>query len=113
MTRFDTESLLTNIPLEEYNIDICVNKLFKSESYIKTLTKTSFRNLLELGPLESFFLFNGIYKQKDGVAMSSVLGPTLASVFLCNFKNQWLFNYSSTYLTTHFHYISMISVIFT
>ena len=33
---------------------------------------------------ESFFIFDkNFYKQLDGVAMGSPLGPTLANAFLC------------------------------
>ena len=39
---------------------------------------------------ESFFIFNGkFYEQCDGVAMSSLLGSTLANVFMCHFENIW------------------------
>ena len=42
---------------------------------------------------ESFFIFDGkFYKQCDGVAMGSPLGPTLANVFMCHFENIWLEN---------------------
>ena len=45
---------------------------------------------------ESFFIFNGkFYKQCDGVAMCSPLGPTLANVFMCHFEKIWLENCSS------------------
>ena len=42
---------------------------------------------------ESFFKFDGkFYEQCDGVAMGSLLGPTLANVFMCHFENIWLEN---------------------
>ena len=44
-----------------------------------------------MSTLDSFFIFDGkYYKQKDGVAMVSPLGPTLAKGFLCYFKEQWM-----------------------
>ena len=44
-----------------------------------------------MATLDSFFIFDGkYYKQKDGVAMGSLLGPTLANVFLCNLEEQWM-----------------------
>ena len=90
MTSFDIESLFTNIPLEE-TINICVDKLFENNTKVNNLTKESFRSLLELATLDSFFIFDGkYYKQKDGVAMGSPLGPTLANVFLCHFEEQWM-----------------------
>ena len=85
MTSFDIESLFTNIPLEE-TMNICVDKLF-----VSNLTKESFRSLLELATLDSFFIFDGkYYRQKNGVAMGSPLGPTLANVFLCHFEEPWI-----------------------
>ena len=36
-------------------------------------------------------MFNNIfYKQIDGVAMGSPLGPALAIIFMCSFDNKWL-----------------------
>ena len=37
------------------------------------------------------FYFNGsYYRQKDGVAMGSPLGPALANAFLCHHEKHWL-----------------------
>ena len=45
---------------------------------------------------ESFFIFDQkYYKQCDGVAMGSPMGPTLANVFICHFENIWLENCST------------------
>ena len=94
---FDIESLFTNIPLEE-TINICVDKLFENSTKVNNLSKESFRSLLELATLHSFFIFDGkYYKQKDGVAMGSPLGPTLANVFACHFKEQWMSDYPIDY----------------
>ena len=47
--------------------------------------------LLELATLDNHFLFNNeIYKQIDGVAMGSPLGPTLANVFMSHMEKRWL-----------------------
>ena len=90
MNSFRIEPVFTNIPLEE-TINICVYKLFENYTKVNNLTKASSRSLLELVTLDSFFIFDGkYYKQKDGVAMGSPLGPTLANVFLCHFEEQWI-----------------------
>ena len=90
MTSFDIESLFTNIPLEE-TIDIYVDELFENYLKVNNLTKESFRSLLDSATLDSFFICDGkYYKQKDGVAMGSPLGPTLSNVFLCHFEEQWM-----------------------
>ena len=58
---------------------------------VKGLTKTEFKNLLQIATKESFFLFNQqYYKQTDGVAMGSPLGPVLANIFLCHYEQIWL-----------------------
>ena len=88
MTSFDIESLFASIPIEE---TINIDKLFKNYTKVNNLTKESFRSSLESATLDSFFICDGkYYKQKDGVAMGSPLGPTLANVFLCHFEEQWI-----------------------
>ena len=93
MASFDVESLFSNIPLNE-TIDICVNTLYpKRNMKIKGLTKNEFKNLLELATKESLILFdNKYYRQTDGVAMGSPLGPSLANIFLCHHEKYWLEN---------------------
>ena len=47
---------------------------------------------------ESLILFNQqFYKQHDGVAIGSPLGPTLANVFLCYHEKNWLLNCPSEF----------------
>ena len=51
---------------------------------IDGITKDYFHELLSICISESLVLFDGeFYKQVDGVAMGSPLGPTLANIFLC------------------------------
>ena len=41
--------------------------------------------------IESFILFdNEYYRQHDGLAMSSPVGPTFANIFLCVHEILWL-----------------------
>ena len=56
MTSFDIEPLFTNIPLEE-TINICVDKPFHNKTKINNLSKETFKSLLELATLDSFFHF--------------------------------------------------------
>ena len=59
----------------------------------RLVPKDVFRNLLTVATKESFSMFNNkFYKQIDGVAMGSPLGPALANIFMCNFENKWLKN---------------------
>ena len=84
------DSLFTNIPLEE-TINICTNLLYNNEDVIEGINKSEFKNLLSLATQESYFIFNDVlYKQKDGVAMGSPLGPTMANVFLSFYEVKWL-----------------------
>ena len=44
-----------------------------------------------LATKESYFIFNKLlYKQIDGVAMGSPLGPTFANASLCFYEKKWL-----------------------
>ena len=97
MAIFDTESLFTNIPLQE-TIDLCVENLFQDRTHVDNLSKASFRELLITTMSESLILFDWqFYKQHDGVAMGSPLGPTLANVFLCYHEKIWLQNCPSEF----------------
>ena len=90
MGSFDVDSLFTNIPLEEA-INICDNLLYNNEDVIQSINKSEFKNLMSLATQESHFIFNDVlYKQKDGVAMGSPLGPTMANVFLSFYEIKWL-----------------------
>ena len=55
------------------------------------MLKRHFKQLLTLTLESSCFVFNNVYyKQIDGVAMGSPLGPTFANLFLVYFENMWL-----------------------
>ena len=90
MVSFDIKSLFTNIPVTE-TIGLCVENLYRNQAHIDSLSKSSFRRLLEMTMYESFFIFDQkYYKQCDGVAMGSPLGPTLANLFMFHFEKIWL-----------------------
>ena len=90
MDSLDVDSLFTNIHLEE-TIEICTNQLFKGSETVEGLNKTEFKELLSLATKDSHFIFDGaLYKQIDGVAMGSPLGPTFANNFLVSHKENWL-----------------------
>ena len=93
MTSLDIESLFTNIPLNEV-IDICIDDLFCHTNTIQNLDRNDMRELLTLATYESFFISDQVmYRQIDGVATGSPLGPILANAFLCHFEKQWLSEY--------------------
>ena len=88
MASLDVDSLFTNIPLDE-TIDICVDSLYNDNENRPNIPKYDFRNLLNIATKESFFMLNNkYYKQVDGVAMGSPLGPALANIFMCSFESK-------------------------
>ena len=79
---FDVVSLFTNVPLSE-TIDLICEKVY-SPSSLKTppFKKLFFKRMLKLACEGIFMYKNKFYKQSDGVAMGSPLGPSLANFFL-------------------------------
>ena len=81
MGSLDVDSLFTNISLDE-TIGICVNQLFENTDNVKGFAKSELKQLLFLTTKESCFIFNGLpYKQIDGVAMGSPVGPSVSNAF--------------------------------
>ena len=69
MASFDIKSLFTNISLTE-TLNLCVQNLYRNQTHVNNLTKSSFYKLLKITIFESFFIFDGkFYEQCDGVAM--------------------------------------------
>ena len=92
MASLDVEFLFTIIPLNETIIN-CVSDLPNKDLYNGKLSKRDLFKLLETATSESSFIFDYLlYKQVDGVAMGSPLGPTLANAFLCYYEKKWLDN---------------------
>ena len=84
------ECLFTNIHLEE-TINISCDSLFANEAKINNFSRNNSEKLLRMALQNNFFNFDGkIYKQTDGVAMGSLLGPSLANAFLCFHEQIWL-----------------------
>ena len=111
MGSLDIDSLFTNIPLEE-TIEICTNELFKESEIVEGLSKTEFKELLSLATKDSHFIFDGtLYKQIDGVAMGSPIGPTLANTFLVYHEKNWLKHCPLEYIPLYYRkYVDDISV---
>ena len=97
MASFDIESIFTNIPFQE-TIDLCVENLFQDRIHVDNLSKESLLELFTRTMSESLILFDQeFYKQHDGVAMGSPLGPTFDNVFLCYQGKIWLQDCSSQF----------------
>src|SRR5215469_1490602 len=87
MVSYDVKSLFTNVPLYE-TIDIILEQIFTNDnSTFNSFSRNNFKKLLELAILDTHFIFNEkVFKQVDGVAMGSPLGPTLANIFMCSLE---------------------------
>ena len=113
MGSLDGDSLFTNIPLDEA-IYICINQLFENTDTVEGFTKSELKQLLCLATKESYFIFNGLlYKQIDGVAMGSPLGPSLANAFLSYHEKNWLNNCLERFKPVFYqHYTDDIFILF-
>ena len=83
MCSFDVVSLFTNVLLEE-TINICLDVLYRNDEVdTPWISETAFRELMLLVTTGVELSFSDImYREVDGVAMGSPLGPVLANVFV-------------------------------
>ena len=87
-----TSSLYSPMRLDE-TIDICLELLFNKKRKVKGMLKKHVKELLAHAVKSPTFMFNDVYyKQVDGVAMGSPLGPTLANLFVVYYESKWLEN---------------------
>lgn len=79
---FDVVSLFTSVPLD-YTIGLILDKIYIEKRIDTKLKREEMKKLLETCTKEMHFSFNGvIYRQVNGVAMGSPLGPVIANVFM-------------------------------
>ena len=81
---------------------------------VNNLSKVDLKKLLELACKDSIFMFDGVYyRQKDGVAMGSPLGPTLANIFMCYHEKKWLEECPASFKPKYYRrYVDDIFVLF-
>ena len=94
----------SNVPLEK-TINICADALYCDDSDAQPLiSKAVFIKLMKSATSGVEFSFNDImYKQTDGVAMGSPLGPVLDNIFV-GFYEEKLFSQKSK-PSTYFRYV--------
>ena len=80
------------MPLDK-TIDICIDQLFNSDLSPPLIHKEVVKRMLYMAVKNIGFRFNWlIYRQVDGMAMESPLGPVLENIFVGYFKCK-LFKY--------------------
>ena len=83
---FDISSLLTNLPLAE-TINICADAFHSSDLIALSFPRKDFIKLMETANKSVEFSFNNVmYRQIDGVAVTSPLGPVLANIYVDYYK---------------------------
>ena len=89
LASFDITSLFTNIPLDE-TIDLIL-KANTDKRLSKKIQPGLLKRMLGVASKDCVFQFNNsFFLQKDGVAMGSPLGPTMANIFMCHFEDTHL-----------------------
>jgi len=107
---FDISSLFTNVPLAE-TIQICADALYNNNVLPKpSCPRDIFVELMQLATSSVEFSFNNMYRQIDGVAMASPLGPALANIFVGHHE-QKLFNVVNR-LLAYFRYVDDTFTVF-
>ena len=82
MISFDIIILFTNIPVVEV-IEICLKMLYHSDLKHPQISEFVCKEMLHMAVLGVELSFDGkMYKQVDGVAMGSPLGPIFSSFFV-------------------------------
>ena len=112
LVSFDVVSLFNNVPLEETTRIIANYLLDKDNPNIPPMEKHAFIKLMKLATQEMFLYNDELFKQIDGVAMRSPLGPTLANFFLANLENMLLNKTNGFYPKIYLRCVDDIFAIF-
>jgi hypothetical protein len=110
MCSFDIKSLFTNVPLAEV-LQICIDQLYNSDITPPNFPQAVCYDLLKMATTNVEFSFNDVmYRQIDGVAMGSPLGPILANIFV-GFQEERLFKIVKKPIA-YFRYVDDIFAVF-
>ena len=111
LVSFDVVSLFINVPLEEATQIIASYLFDKDNPNTPPTEKHTFIKLMKLAT-QAMFLNNGeLFKQIDGVAMGSPLGPTLVNFFVANLENKLLYNRNGFYSKIYLRYVDDVFAI--
>ena len=112
LVSFDVSSLFTNVPLSE-TIKIIADDIYaKDDSLHPLFSKQIFIKLLHLAT-EGMFLHRDIlFKQIDGVAMGSPLGPTLANYFMGSLEQTIFKTAESCHPVLYLRYVDDVFAVF-
>ena len=107
---FNESSLFSNVPLDE-TIKIYSEVLFEKSDSQPVISKNVFVKLMKSATSSVEFSFNNtMYKQTDGVATESPLGPALANTFVGYYEEKLFFQTQK--LPTYFRYVDDSFAIF-
>ena len=88
MVSFDMKSLFTNVTLDQ-TISLVFKRLYRKHEISTNIATQELKEMLILCTKNVHFTFNEeVYKQTDGIAMGSPLGPVLADAFMVEFENK-------------------------
>ena len=89
LVSFDVVSLYTNVPLDE-TIKLISDYVYSDESKrVPPFPKKVFIKLLKFSTSGMFLYNDKLFRQTDGVAMGSPLGPSLANFFLGHLEKNY------------------------
>ena len=81
MVSVDVKSLFPNVSLDR-TIQLVLRIVYEKHEVSTNINKQEMKEILILCTKDVHFTFNEeVYKQTDGVAMKSSLGPVLADIF--------------------------------
>ena len=100
------------MPLQE-TIDIVADYIFDDENpTIPDMEKDDFIKLLQLATEGMFLYRDKLYRQIDGVAMGSPLGPTLENFFLAHIESKIFAEQKNYYPKLYCSYVDDIFAMF-
>ena len=112
LVSYDVSSLYTNVPLDE-SIELISNKIYSSDSLARPpFPKTVFVKLLKFSTSGLFMYKNSLFRQVDGVAMGSPLGPSIANFFLGHLEENKLFTNGNINPKLYVRYVDDIFAVF-